>query len=122
MATTTAGLPVAVTRPRPNAVWTWVRRNKTIVGGALILLALLAIALLAPWLAGDPLQFEPTDRLKRPSDHFWFGTDQFGRDVYSRVIYGTRISLIIGFSVAWWRHSSGSSSAYCAASTGPSTP
>jgi peptide/nickel transport system permease protein len=100
MATTTAGLPVPVTRPRPNAVWTWVRRNKTIVGGSLILLALLAIALLAPWLAGDPLQFEPTDRLKRPSDQFWFGTDQFGRDVYSRVIYGTRISLIIGFSVA----------------------
>jgi peptide/nickel transport system permease protein len=100
MATTTAGLPVTNARPRPNAVWTWVRRNKTIVGGSLILLALLAIALLAPWLAGDPLQFEPTNRLKRPSDQFWFGTDQFGRDVYSRVIYGTRISLIIGFSVA----------------------
>jgi peptide/nickel transport system permease protein len=100
MASTTAGLPVTTTRPRSNAVWTWVRRNKTIVGGSLILLALLAIALLAPWLAGDPLQFEPTDRLKRPSDQFWFGTDQFGRDVYSRVIYGTRISLIIGFSVA----------------------
>jgi peptide/nickel transport system permease protein len=100
MASTTAGLPVTTTRPRSNAVWTWVRRNKTIVGGSLILLALLAIALLAPWLAGDPLQFEPTNRLKRPSDQFWFGTDQFGRDVYSRVIYGTRISLIIGFSVA----------------------
>ena len=100
MATTTAGMPVATARPRPNAVWTWVRRNKTIVGGSLILLALLAIALLAPMLAGDPLQFEPTNRLKRPSDIFWFGTDQFGRDVYSRVIYGTRISLIIGFSVA----------------------
>ncbi|MEO8652290.1 MAG: ABC transporter permease [Hyphomicrobiaceae bacterium] len=93
-------MPVATARPRPNAVWTWVRRNKTIVGGSLILLALLAIALLAPMLAGDPLQFEPTNRLKRPSDIFWFGTDQFGRDVYSRVIYGTRISLIIGFSVA----------------------
>ena len=100
MASTTAGLPVTTTRPRSNAVWTWVRRNKTIVGGSLILLALLAIALLAPWLAGDPLQFEPTNRLKLPSDQFWFGTDQFGRDVYSRVIYGTRISLIIGFSVA----------------------
>ena len=100
MATTTAGMPVATAARRPNTVWTWVRRNKTIVGGVLILLAFLVIALLAPMLAGDPLQFEPTDRLKRPSDQFWFGTDQFGRDVYSRVIYGTRISLIIGFSVA----------------------
>ena len=100
MATTTAGMPVATAAPRPNAAWTWVRRNKTIVGGVMILLAFLVIALLAPMLAGDPLQFEPTDRLKRPSDQFWFGTDQFGRDVYSRVVYGTRISLIIGFSVA----------------------
>jgi peptide/nickel transport system permease protein len=58
------------------------------------------VALFAPWLAGDPLQFEPTNRLKRPSEQFWFGTDQLGRDVYSRVIYGSRISLIIGFSVA----------------------
>jgi peptide/nickel transport system permease protein len=100
MATTAAEMPVATARPRPHAVWTWVRRNKTIVGGVLILCAFLVIALLAPMLAGDPLQFEPTNRLKRPSDQFWFGTDQFGRDVYSRVIYGTRISLIIGFSVA----------------------
>jgi peptide/nickel transport system permease protein len=100
MAITTAELPVATARQRPHAVWTWVRRNKTIVGGVLILLALLAMALLAPMLAGDPLQFEPTNRLKRPSDTFWFGTDQFGRDVYSRVVYGTRISLIIGFCVA----------------------
>jgi peptide/nickel transport system permease protein len=100
MATTTAEMPVATASQRPNAVWTWVRRNKTIVGGVLILLAFLVIALLAPMLAGDPLQFEPTNRLKRPSDQFWFGTDQFGRDVYSRVVYGTRISLIIGFSVA----------------------
>jgi peptide/nickel transport system permease protein len=99
MATTTAEMPVATTGPR-HPVWTWVRRNKTIVGGVLILLAFLVVALLAPMLAGDPLQFEPTNRLKRPSDQFWFGTDQFGRDVYSRVVYGTRISLIIGFSVA----------------------
>jgi peptide/nickel transport system permease protein len=100
MATTTAEMPVATSGQRPHAAWTWVRRNKTIVGGVLILLTFLAVALLAPWLAGDPLQFEPTNRLKRPSEAFWFGTDQFGRDVYSRVVYGTRISLIIGFAVA----------------------
>jgi peptide/nickel transport system permease protein len=101
MATTTVDLPPATTRPSSGGralVWAW--RNKTIVGGTLILLALLGLAILAPWLAGDPLQFEPINRLKRPSDQFWFGTDQFGRDVYSRVVYGTRISLIVGFSVA----------------------
>jgi peptide/nickel transport system permease protein len=100
MATTTSSTPVALHRTSSRSAFAWARRNKTIVGGALILIALLAVALFAPWLAGDPLQFEPTNRLKRPSEQFWFGTDQLGRDVYSRVIYGSRISLIIGFSVA----------------------
>jgi peptide/nickel transport system permease protein len=95
MATTTIDLPPATTRPSSGRVLVWAWRNKTIVGGTLILLAFLAIAILAPWLAGDPLQFEPINRLKRPSAEFWFGTDQ-----YSRVVYGTRISLIVGFSVA----------------------
>ena len=100
MATTTINAPPATARPSRDSALGWAWRNKTIVGGVLILLALLAIALLAPWLAGDPLQFEPINRLKRPSEQFWFGTDQFGRDVYSRVVYGTRISLIVGFSCA----------------------
>jgi peptide/nickel transport system permease protein len=100
MATTTINLPPATTRPSSGGALIWAWRNKTIVSGTLILLVLLGVALLAPWLAGDPLQFEPINRLKRPSEEFWFGTDQFGRDVYSRVVYGTRISLIVGFSVA----------------------
>ena len=100
MATTTINAPPAAARPSRDSALGWAWRNKTIVGGVLILLALLATALLAPWLAGDPLQFEPINRLKRPSEQFWFGTDRFGRDVYSRVVYGTRISLIVGFSCA----------------------
>ncbi len=99
MATVTIGT-TATARPSSDRSFIWARRNKTIIGGTLILLALLGVAILAPWLAGDPLQFEPINRLKRPSEEFWFGTDQFGRDVYSRVIYGTRISLVVGFSVA----------------------
>jgi peptide/nickel transport system permease protein len=100
MATTTIDSSPATTRPSTGRALIWAWRNKTIVGGTLILLALLGLALLAPWLAGDPLQFEPVNRLKRPSEQFWFGTDQFGRNVYSRVVYGTQISLIVGFSVA----------------------
>jgi len=86
-------------RARMGAL-TWIRRNPTIVIGTAILAGLVAVAFLAPWIADDPLNFEPTNRLKRPSDLFWFGTDQFGRDVYSRVIYGSRVSLIVGASVA----------------------
>jgi len=100
MATTTIDSPPATTRTSRDRALIWAWRNKTIVAGTLILVALLGLAILAPWLAGDPLQFEPINRLKRPSAEFWFGTDQFGRDVYSRVVYGTRISLIVGFSVA----------------------
>lgn len=78
----------------------WIRRNPTIVIGTAILALFVVLALVAPWIANDPLSFEPLNRLKRPSAEFWFGTDQFGRDVYSRVVYGTRISLIVGISVA----------------------
>ena len=78
----------------------WMRRNPTIVIGSAILLFFLVVALLAPWIADDPLAFEPLNRLQRPSAEFWFGTDQLGRDVFSRVVYGTRISLIVGASVA----------------------
>ncbi len=79
----------------------WLRRNPTIVIGSSILALFVVLALIAPWIANDPLSFDPLNRLKRPSADFWFGTDQFGRDVYSRVVYGTRISLIVGVSVAF---------------------
>jgi peptide/nickel transport system permease protein len=100
MTTTTINAPPATTRLSRDRALGWAWRNKTIVAGTLILMGLLGLAILAPWLAGDPLQFEPINRLKRPSEQFWFGTDRFGRDVYSRAVYGTRISLIVGFSVA----------------------
>ena len=85
---------------RGGQTFTWLRRNPTIVIGCSILIAFVVVALIAPWIAGDPLGFDPLYRLQRPSAEFWFGTDQLGRDVYSRVVYGTRISLIVGISVA----------------------
>ena len=97
MAATTIDAPVAAGSRR----FDWTRRNPTIVIGTTILALFVVLALIAPWIANDPLSFDPLNRLKRPSAEFWFGTDQFGRDVYSRVVYGTRISLIVGVSVAF---------------------
>jgi peptide/nickel transport system permease protein len=59
------------------------------------------MAVFAPWLATiDPQALAPVRRLKWPSEQYWFGTDMLGRDVYSRTIYGARVSLIVGISVA----------------------
>jgi peptide/nickel transport system permease protein len=80
---------------------TFVRRNPTIVAGGSLLLVMILIAVLAPYLATvDPTALAPAKRTREPSAQFWFGTDMLGRDVYSRVIYGSRISLIVGFAVA----------------------
>jgi peptide/nickel transport system permease protein len=66
-----------------------------------VLLLMLLVALLAPWLGTtDPLALAPVRRLRAPSAEFWFGTDMLGRDVYSRVLYGTRVSLAVGLAVA----------------------
>ncbi|MFM9850506.1 MAG: ABC transporter permease [Hyphomicrobiaceae bacterium] len=78
----------------------FVRRNPTIALGALLLVALVAMAIAAPLIASDPFRQAPINRLRPPSERFWFGTDQFGRDVFSRTIYGARVSLIVGFVVA----------------------
>jgi peptide/nickel transport system permease protein len=100
MAIVAEPLPAPASTRQQSGTMRWVRRHKTIVVGLVILAALFIVAVAAPWLAGDPLQFEPTNRLKKPSAEFWFGTDQFGRDVYSRVVHGARISLIVGLCVA----------------------
>ena len=68
----------------------FLRRYPTIViGGAMIAFIALA-ALLAPWIAGNPVTFEPINRLKPPSEQFWLGTDSLGRDVYARLVYGAQ--------------------------------
>jgi peptide/nickel transport system permease protein len=77
------------------------RRHPTAIVGAVILVAMIAAAIFAPWLhTVDPEAVSPVKRLRPPSETFWFGTDMLGRDVYSRVIYGARVSLEVGLSVA----------------------
>lgn len=77
------------------------RRHPTIAIGGGLLLILLLIGIFAPWLGTvDPSVIAPARRTRAPSLEYWFGTDMLGRDVYSRVLWGTRVSLIVGFSVA----------------------
>ena len=77
------------------------RRNPTLVlGGAVMALIALSGILAPAWWTGDPLAMRPVDRLQPPSPTHWFGSDNFGRDVYSRTLYGTRVSLVVGTSVA----------------------
>src|SRR4030095_8256107 len=77
------------------------RRHPTAIVGGIVLLAMILVAILAPWLGTtDPQAGAPIQRLKQPSAEYWFGTDMLGRDVYSRVVYGARVSLTVGFSVA----------------------
>ena len=77
------------------------RRNPTMAGGIVVVMIMALIALFAPLLTTiDPTYVDPFSRFTEPGDEFWFGTDNLGRDVYSRTIYGARISLTVGFSVA----------------------
>ena len=74
--------------------------NRMAVTGCALLSIIFLLALFAPLLATQPpLEMKVTDRLKAPSAAHWFGTDEFGRDVYSRVVYGSRISISVGLSV-----------------------
>lgn len=78
-----------------------VLRHPGVLFGLAVLLVVLVAALAAPWLGTvDPIQLRPRLRLRPPSGAAWFGTDAFGRDVYSRVVYGARVSLAIGAAVA----------------------
>ena len=76
------------------------RRNPTIVIGGALLLTLVALAVLAPWISADPFKQTPANRLRPPSENFWFGTDRYGRDVFARTLHGARVSLVVGLSVA----------------------
>lgn len=77
------------------------RRYPTIVVGGVIVGAMSVLAVASPWLGTvDPMAVAPAHRLQTPSWEHWFGTDMLGRDLYSRVLYGTRVSLGVGLSVA----------------------
>ena len=98
-----------------QSAWARVRKNTSVRIGGIILMVLVVVALLAPWLGTvDPSLFDPASRDLLPGKsgeittlegetlqhRFLMGSDSFGRDIYSRVIYGTQVSLIVGVFTA----------------------
>jgi peptide/nickel transport system permease protein len=76
--------------------WLVFRRNPLAMAGLAVLVALLLLALLAPTLTNrSPVTQDLSARLQPPSATYWLGTDELGRDIYTRVLYGSRITLVI---------------------------
>jgi peptide/nickel transport system permease protein len=99
-------------RASRSPTWTRIkdalRRHPTAIIGAVVLVLLILMAALAPFLwTVDPQAIAPARRLRHPSETYWFGTDMLGRDVYSRVVYGARVSLTVGIFVALFATSIG---------------
>lgn len=79
--------------------WREFRKNKIAVVGMAIVLIFIILAIFAPLIAKEGLNDQMmADRLQAPSGEYWLGTDDFGRDIFSRIVYGARVSLWVGFS------------------------
>ena len=92
--------PIAGSQPRSRVVLRRFARNRLAVGGALFLVALMLAALFAPFLTPyEPLRTDPLNAFAPPSSAHPLGTDEVGRDVLTRLIYGSRTSLGVGFLV-----------------------
>ncbi|WP_327054874.1 ABC transporter permease [Geobacillus thermodenitrificans] len=75
--------------------------NKLAVVGTVIVILLCLFSIVGPFMTKyGPLDIDPMNRLQPPSADHWFGTDNFGRDLFSRVVHGGRVSLVVGFSAA----------------------
>jgi len=73
------------------------KENKTALFGLIVVVILVVLAIFAPYVTPyDPYEIDLNNRFSKPSLNHWFGTDMFGRDLFTRVIYGARISLAIG--------------------------
>src|SRR3989441_8478233 len=87
-----SGAPWLALRPGPLLA-----RHPTLIAGAITLVLILIAGVLAPlWWTGDPLEMKPAVRLRPPSAERWFGSDNFGRDIYTPTPDGSRISLTVG--------------------------
>lgn len=95
-----ARIPSASSRPPRFAALETLRQQPLLAASALLLLLFAFAALAAPWLApADPAYLDLPMRLQPPSSHHFFGTDELGRDIFSRVLFGSQVSLIVACSV-----------------------
>ena len=93
-----AELEVSKTQSQFRRIMKQLLRNRRAVVGGIVLLIIVFMAILAPYVTThDPVKQNIRNQLQPPSREHFFGTDQFGRDIYSRVIYGARLSLRVGF-------------------------
>ena len=86
-------------RQEPGLLSILVLNPSTMIGG-LLLAAIVAVAVIGPFFTLDPVALNPINRLKVPGADGLFGTDNLGRDVFARVIHGSRISLVVGLAVS----------------------
>ena len=92
-----AALPMEPVAVRKRSFRTAVARNRVASGAAIILLIIVMLAVLAPWLGlGDPVKMNTPERLLPPGEGGLMGSDKFGRDIFARILFGTRISLLVG--------------------------
>ncbi|KAA0015352.1 ABC transporter permease [Salinicola corii] len=94
---------VTATIPSRRRLRWWPRQRPgwAVIVAAVCLALIVIVAILAPWLAPhDPLEMSPANRLKPPGEAYWLGSDAYGRDLLSRVLYGARVSLIVGIGSA----------------------
>ena len=80
--------------------WAIIRSHPSIIAGGILLGIMILIAIFGSLFTGDPTYINPINRLKVPQADFWFGTDYLGRDTLARVIYGARVSLVVGLAVS----------------------
>ncbi|MEC1179623.1 ABC transporter permease [Metasolibacillus meyeri] len=79
--------------------WRSFRKNKSALIGTAIVIFFILLAVIGPWIAPQGINDQNlSQRLLPPSKEFWFGTDDLGRDIFSRILHGARISLTVGFS------------------------
>lgn len=95
--------PAPTVVPRPRGLWSEalgrILQNKGATIGGIVFLLIVAAAIAAPRLAPDnPIRLDVSASLTPPGPQHWLGTDQFGRDILSRIIYGARVSVAMGFA------------------------
>ncbi|WP_321531765.1 ABC transporter permease [uncultured Desulfuromonas sp.] len=86
-----------MTEERTVSTWRLIAANKMAMAGAAMVLAMFVLAIVAPLICKDPGAVDISRQLQSPGFDAWLGTDDLGRDVFSRIAYGARISLLVGF-------------------------